>query len=467
MEFQIGKHKTGLGGLLLRVAIPVVIIIAFIGMSNALKALKKQPEITKRRSPILAVMATPAVNETVKLNVTVQGVSRPRTEIDLVPEVAGKVTYVSPKFLTGGVFSKGDVLYKIDDADYQVAIIKANAAIARAKQVLIREQVEGDIAKRDWEDLGQGQASDLTLRKPQLLEAQANLQSAQADLENAKLRLARTEVKAPFNGRVREKLADLGQYINPGSKLGRIFSTDVSEVRLALSDVDLSRLNIPVAYVAKSWDAAPKVRMSAIIAGKLREWDGRIMRTAATYDPQTRSLFAIAEVLNPYGDGAAQGGFPLAPGLFVDAQIAGKTMNNVIVIPRDGLRPENKVYIVNEEGIAESRDAIVLDTNPQRAVLSGGIEPGELVILSPLEKSQISLNFKALDVNDPSVILVEPKKEEKKDEDEKVLSKKELKRKQMKELIALKKKHKQEMQKANQQAKKNKKKKSKKSNGAD
>lgn len=470
MEFQVGKHRTGLGGLLLRIAIPIIIIIVFIGLSNALKAMKKEPEIKKRRSPILAVMSTYAVSETVQLAVKVQGESRPRTEIDLVPEVAGKITYVSPKFLTGGVFSKGDILYRIEDADYRVAIIKADAAIARAQQVLVREEAEGDIALRDWQDMGEGQASDLTLRKPQLLEAQASLQSAQADLENAKLRLARTKVKAPFNGRVRDKQADLGQYVNPGSRLGRIFSTDIVEVRLALSDVDLSRLNIPVAYVAKSWDAAPKVKLSTVIAGKLREWDGRIMRTAATYDTQTRSLFAIAEVLNPYGKGAAEGGYPLAPGLFVDAQIAGKTMENVIVIPRDGLRPEDKVYIVNTDGVAESRDAIVLDTNPQRAVLAGGVEAGELVILSPLEKSQISLNFQALDVNNPSVVLVEPKKEEKKDDkDEKILSKKELKKKQMKELIALKKKHKKEQQKAKQQsakAKKNKANKSKKSNGA-
>ena len=462
MEFQMGKHKTGLGGLLMRIAIPIIIILVFIMLSNALKAMKKEPEIKKRRSPVLAVMSTYAVSETVQLSVTVQGESHPRTEIDLVPEVAGKITYVSPKFLTGGVFSKGDVLYKIEDADYRVAIIKANAGIARSQQVLVREQAEGDIALQDWQDLGQGQASDLTLRKPQLLEAQAGLQSAQADLENAKLRLARTEVKAPFNGRVREKQADLGQYINPGSRLGRIFSTDIVEVRLALSDADLSRLNIPVAYVAKSWNAAPNVKLSAVIGGELREWDGRIMRTAATYDTQTRALFAIAEVRNPYGDGAAKGGYPLAPGLFVDAQIEGKTMESVIVIPRDGLRPEDKVYIVNTEGVAESRDAVVLDTNPYRAVIGSGVKAGELVILSPLEKSQISLNFKALDINDPSVILVEPKKEEKKDdEDEKILSKKELKQKQMKEIIALKKKHKKEQQKAKQQAAKAKAKKDK------
>ena len=425
MSTEIVQKQGGLLRKLLVIFIPIAILIFFVVLSMALSAFKPKPEVKKRKRPVLAVMATEAVRDNVQLSVTVQGETRPRTEIDLVPEVAGKITYVSPKFLSGGLFSRGDVLYRIDDADYQVAIVRAQASVARAQQVLIREKAEGDIAKQDWDDLGEGRvASDLTLRKPQFLEAQAGLMSAQADLDNAKLRLARTAVKAPFNGRVREKFADLGQYVGPGAKLGRIFSTDVAEVRLALSDADLARLDIPIAYVAKSAADAPDVLISTIIGGQLREWPGKIMRTDSTFDTQTRSLYAIAEVRDPYGKGAAKGGYPLAPGMFVDAQISGKIFQSVIVIPRDGLRPENKVYVVTEEGVAESRDAVVIDASPKRAVLSAGVKAGELVILSPLEKSQISLKFRALDVNDPSTILVEPapepdEDEDKKDEDEK------------------------------------------------
>ena len=137
------------------------------------------------------------------------------------------------------------------------------------------------------------------------------------------------------------------------------------------------------------------------------------MRTDSTYDTKTRSLFAIAEVANPYESGAAEGGYPLTPGMFVDVKIKGKIFQSVIVIPRDGLRPEDIVYVVNDEGIAEVRNVTVIDKNPKRAVLASGLEVGEYVILSPLEKSQISLKFKALDVNDPSIVLVEPKEETK------------------------------------------------------
>jgi len=406
--------------IILAILSPVLIIILFMFMGSVLKANSKQPDIKKRSRPVLAVMASTAISDTVQLKVNVQGQSRPRTEIDLVPEVGGKIVSVSPKFISGGIFNKGDVLYRIDPSDYNVAVVRAESTVARAQQVLMREESEGAIAKLDWDDLGNGkEATALTLRQPQLLEARASLQSAQADLDNAKIRLRRTAVTAPFNGQVREKFADIGQYVNPGARLGRIFSTDIAEVRLALSDADIARINLPLAFVAESREAAPDVKLSATIGGQLREWNGKIMRTDAAYDPLTRSMFAIAEVLDPYGAGAADGNFPLAPGLFVDASIAGKTIENVIIIPRDGLRPEDKVYTVNEEGIATSNDVIVVDTNPERAVLLNGIEPGALVIVSALEKAQISLTFRVLDINDPTKILIDPKKEErgkKKDE---------------------------------------------------
>jgi len=125
------------------------------------------------------------------------------------------------------------------------------------------------------------------------------------------------------------------------------------------------------------------VDLSARVAGEVRHWDARIMRTDSTYDTQTRALFAIAEVRDPYGKGASEDGVPLAPGLFVDADIAGKSFDDVIVIPRDGLRPQDEVYIVDDKGKAEIRKVEVLDAEATRAIVTGGIEPGELVVLSP------------------------------------------------------------------------------------
>lgn len=408
-----GRKAKWLIALICLLILLITVLVTF-AIINAMK----KPETKKAADTTMAVLAAPARLENVQLMVSAQGEARPRTEIDLVPEVAGKVVYVSPNFIDGGIFKQGETLLQIEDSDYKVAVIRAQAGVAQAEQALVREKAEGEIARQDWEELGSGDPSALTLRKPQLQQAQATLLAAKAELQQANLQLKRTAVQAPFDGRVITKNSDLGQFVAPGARLGRIFSTDIAEVRLALTDSDLAKLDLPLAYVADSRDTAPDVKLSAIIAGQNRVWQGKIMRTDSTYDTQTRAMYAIAEVVAPYSAGAAEGNFPLAPGLFVDAEIAGYQMDDVIVLPRGGLRPQNKIYVVDDQGKASIRDAVVVDTDAQRAVLRSGVETGELVIISPLEKSAISRSFKVLDSNDPDKILVEPPSPEDESEDE-------------------------------------------------
>ena len=390
------------------VLVPVLLFVGLLTTGMSVIALNYEPEEKKRPFNTLAVMADRARLDNVQLSVNTQGETRPRTEIDLVPQVSGKIVYVSPNFLEGGIFRRGETLVRIDPKDYEVAVISAEARLANAQQALTREIAEGQIARADYEELGRGTPSPLALREPQRQQAEAALTAARADLENARLQLTRTSVTAPFAGRVRSKTADVGQFVAPGTRLGRIFSTDIVEVRLPLTDADLAKIDLPIAFVAESREAAPKVTLSTTLQGERREWEGRIMRTDASYDTQTRALFAIAEVVDPYGAGATDG-VPLAPGLFVDARIDGRSLDNVIVLPRDGLRPRNEVYVVDDTGKAEIREASVIDTSPDRAVLRPGvIREGEIVVVSPMERSRIETPLKVLDVNDPSNVIVEP-----------------------------------------------------------
>lgn len=390
--------------------LPFLCIIGFIFLGSIIIKLNNKPEEKKRAFNTLAVLADYAVLDDVQLSVKTQGEARPQTEIDLVPEIGGKIVYVSPNFIEGGIIKKGEVLLRIEDADYKVSVIRAQAQVAQAEQSVIREKAEGEIAKQDYQELGIGEASPLALRLPQQAQALASLQAAEAELAAANLQLKRTEVRSPFTGRVKSKNSDIGQYVSPGRTLGRIFSTGIVEVRLPLSDRDLSKLDLPVAYVSKNRASAIGVKLSAVIAGERRYWNGKIMRTASTYDTQTRALFAIAEVVDPYGLGSSENGYPMAPGLFVDAEIAGKVYQEVIVLPRDGLRPDNEVYVVNEKGKTDIRKVDVLDSDSERALLLSGIEAGELVVLSPMEKSRVSMTLRALDVNNPDTILVDPPK---------------------------------------------------------
>ncbi len=409
-DYSMPEKQGGILRKILVIALPILIIAGFVVATSIFIALNKKPQEKKRGFNTLAVIADYAKQEDVQLKVRTQGEARPQIEIDLVPQVGGKIVYVSPNFIEGGIFRKGETLLRIEDADFKVAVIRAEANVAQAQQVLIREQAEGEIARQDYAELGRGEPSPLALRQPQQAQARASLQAAQAEVEAAKLNLARTSVKAPFSGRVRTKASDLGQFVTPGRTLGRIFSSNVTEVRLPLSDAQLSKLDLPLAYFAESRESAPKVDLSALVAGEVRHWDGRIMRTDSTYDTSTRALFAIAEVFDPYGEGASEDGVPLAPGLFVDADIDGKAFENVITIPRDGLRPQDEVYIVDNVGKAEIRKVTVLDATPERAVLTGGVEAGELVVLSPMERSRVEMTLKVLDVNNPETVLVDPPK---------------------------------------------------------
>jgi len=402
------KRSGGFLRKFLIVSVPLAILFLFVFATFGIIAANKKPEEKKRPFNTLAVIAAYAVQDDVQLKVKTQGETRPRTEIDLVPEVGGKIVYVSRNFIEGGIIRKGETLLRIEDADYKVSVVRAQANVAQAEQALVREKAEGAIAKRDYEELGRGDPSPLALRLPQQAQAQAALQAAEAELQSARLQLTRTDVKAPFNGRVRTKSSDLGQFVSPGRTLGRIFSTDVVEVRLPLTDNDLSKIDLPFGYVAKDRASAPDVELSATIAGQRRNWDAKIMRTDSTYDTQTRALFAIAEVFDPYGKGTSEDGFPLPPGLFVDAYVNGKKFEDVIVLPRDALRPENEVYVVDDKGKAEIRKTTVLDTNAQDAYLTGGVATGELVILSPMERSRVTMTLKVLDANDPKVVLVDP-----------------------------------------------------------
>lgn len=408
----VPEKNGGLLRKLLVIFVPIFVIIGFVLLTAFIVKLNEKPKEKKRSFNTLAVMADIALKENIQLTVRTQGEARPRTEIDLVPQVGGKIVYVSPNFIEGGIFKKGDTLIRIEDSDYQVSVVRAEASVAQAEQVLVREIAEGEVARRDYEELGRGDPSPLALRQPQKQQAEAALQAAKADLENARLQLTRTEVKAPFSGRVRSKTSDLGQFVAPGARLGRIFSTDVVEVRLPLTDADLAKIDLPLAYFAQDRASAPDVELSAIVAGKQRIWDGKIMRTDSAYDTQTRALFAIAEVFDPYGAGASENNIPLAPGLFVDASVSGKSYNDVIVIPRDGLRPGNEVYVVDDKGKAEIRTVSVLDTDSGRAVVTAGIDAGELIVLSPMERSRVDMTLKVLDVNSPSTVLVDPPKPE-------------------------------------------------------
>ena len=373
-------------GRLVSILAPIgIIILVGVGGSVVLNMIKPEPEKADDPRAGLNVFAEAVYRGDLELSVKAQGEVRPRREIVVAPQISGRVSYVSPDFIDGGFIKKGQLLVRVEAADYELAVVRARSGVASAEQRLAREIAEAELAVQDIQDLGLDDASPLARREPQLAEARASLEGAKAQLKDAELALNRTAVYAPFDGRVRERSVDIGQVVAAGSALGRIFANDVVEVSLPLDDSEMGRLGLPLAFAASADQPGPKVIFEATVAGVPRQWTGEVVRTAAAVNSMTRQINVIAELKDPYGAGA-DGDAPMAPGLFVNATIEGETIPDVLIAPRGALRGEDQLFIGDaRNGKLSIRTVDLIYSDAEGAYVRTGIEAGELAIVSPVQ----------------------------------------------------------------------------------
>jgi len=369
---------------LIGIAAPALVLLAGVVIVQVLVAAKPEPEKKEEETRLVSLYVDEVKAETVTVSVQTQGEVRPKTEIDLVPQVSGRIVAMSDAFNEGAEFLPDTLLLKIDDADYQVAVVRAEARVAEAQTELERQLATAKIKEEEWRDGGKNhEPTPFALNLTQVEGARANLRSAKAELDKARLDLARTEIRVPFNGRVRSRLVGIGQYITAGSPVGRVFSIDTVEVRLPLTDSQLAELNLPMGYLAPSEASAPRVTFRAVMGNREYEWMGSIVRVDAAVDQATRLIYATSEVPDPYGLAAAEG-MPIAVGMFVSAEIAGVNEQSAFVMPRVALRANDKVYVINADNKLEIRTVNVLHTSEQRVLVSGGVSSGERVVTSTL-----------------------------------------------------------------------------------
>jgi len=345
----------------------------------------KRPERKAAEVQAIVVNAIPAEVTSLKLSVFSQGSVKPRTETTVVAEVSGKIVDVSPNFIAGGFFRDGEVLLQIDPSDYQAALKRAQANLASRKAQYADQKARSEQAMKDWTNLGrQGTPSDLTLRKPQLAEALANVQAAEADLQKAQRDLQRTRISVPYDGLVRSKKADIGQYVAPGTPLGVTFAIDSAEIRLPLSATDVSFLDLPSATNPEN-KQFPRVTLRSDTAGISGEWQAEIIRTEGVVDEQSRVTYAVARVIDPYGVLGLSVQSDLRVGTFVRAEIEGVQVDNVIVLPRAVLSTNNTVLVANEKDELEIRPVSLIRAEPRRVYISDGLKSGEWVITTLLD----------------------------------------------------------------------------------
>ncbi|WP_269522828.1 efflux RND transporter periplasmic adaptor subunit [Coraliomargarita parva] len=355
----------------MRTILPLFILAAALLATAALIHFKPEAKVATPQRPVTTIEVLTVEPATVQLTVSSQGTVLPRTETNLVVEVSGQIIEVADNFRAGGRFTVGDVLLRIDPADYKAAVAARAADLANAELALAQEKALGEQALADWKALGKGTPSDLTLRKPQLAQAQALADSAEAALERARRDLDRTELKAPYGGRVLSKSVDLGQYViaNPANPIATIFATDIAEIRLPITEHEASFLQDPE-------QAPATVHLSA----GTRQWTGRLVRLEASLDTGSRLLSAIVEV----NDAFANTEQTMRRGLFVDAVIEGRTINQAYELPRYALRGSDTVYVLTDEATLVTHTVEIVKSDINRIVVQDGLNPGDQVATSPI-----------------------------------------------------------------------------------
>lgn len=387
----MNKLRLALMGIL-----PVTVLALGGFVAKALIDSYEQPERVPPvvRPPLVSVIR--AQSSTFTLTVQAEGTVAPRTESQLVPEVSGRVTEVSASLAVGGFFEAGDVLLRIERRFYELAAIRARAAIEQAKLRLATERQESEVARQEWQELGAGEPTPLLFREPQIAEAQASLAAAEASLAQAENDLERTVIRAPFSGRVRSKQVDVGQFVQRGAPLATLYSVDVAEVRLPIPNSELEFCNLPLSYRggASSSPETP-VQLTTRFAGREHAWQGRIVRTEGEIDPRTRMVVAVAQVKDPYGGSEARGRPPLKVGMFVQAEIEGRQVRDVIRLPRSALRTGDRVFVVDGSSRLRFREVDILRRETDTVVIRGGIEDGASICVSPLETAVDGMTVEA------------------------------------------------------------------------
>ncbi len=388
--------------------LPVGILLGAVAIAVVMVRLRPEPPL--REPPSRLPFVTTATAEALEGAIPVFGAGtvRPRAEIDVAAEISGKVSWVAPSFQSGGRVGAGDVLFRIDDADYQNRVQQARANVAAQQVALLQAEEEVRIARAEYDGFqrrradgtASAEASPLTLREPQLRAAQAALARDSAGLADAELALSRTEVMAPFSGIVRSESVDPGQFVGPGQSVGRLYADDAVEVVVPLPDGEAAL--IPGLWGLAAGDGNRRVRAaaSAEYGDMVYSWTGYVDRAETALDEQTRTIDVVVRIPRPMaggtpsGDGAPAGGDdpspsreapPLLVGQFVEVQIDGASPESYFGIPRAALRTGNEVWALRGGNLVTIIPVRVLQRADELVYVTGALEAGQQVVVSGIQ----------------------------------------------------------------------------------
>ncbi|MFT5519755.1 MAG: RND family efflux transporter MFP subunit [Enterobacterales bacterium] len=352
----------------------LIILSAFIGM-GLLASMKPEPPKKPIVNKAMFVEVLNLKPSDITFEIKSQGTVKPKTETTLSAEVSGRIIAISEKFIAGGLFKKDDILMEIDPTDYIVAVTQADAFL---KQRQIEYNGSKSLQKKGYR------------AEAELAASKASLAAAKAALVRAEKNLERTKIRLPYDGLVRTKDSDIGQFVNPGTKLGSAFATDIAEIRLALTDNDLAFLDLPeTGFQNNDTEIGPAVILSAIRKGKYQEWSANIIRTEGVVDERSRVSYAVVQLDDPYRlsikQSTSKNNNPLPIGTFVGAKIQGKSFSNVLTVPRTAVRGKNQLMFIDIGNRLQIKEVDILRADSKYAYILQNTNSDNRISITAIE----------------------------------------------------------------------------------
>jgi RND family efflux transporter MFP subunit len=379
------RYKSGAvsQALLAIVVVALGIVVTFIFIK-----LKKPPQQVEQDMLAPLVKVEQLHVRDIPMVIQGYGTVNPKVEVEIIPEVAGKVVYIHPEMKVGGLIRANEKILQIDPRDYELAVRQAEATVADATVQLDTERAEAEVARKEWNQLHPGvePTSPLVLREPQIRKAKATLDSAQAQLAIAKLRLERTSLSLPFDALVTSESVDLGQYVVGGQSLARAYGTEAVEIEVPLETDELAWFDVfeNSIFANGDKDVAEKTPVKVIsdFAGTEHTWQGYVVRTTGQVDKTSRMISVVVEVPNPFKVSDSRP--PLLPGVFAEVMIQGKNLLNAVAVPRDAIREGNKVWVVNDDRL-HIHTLKIVRTDKDFAYTNIGLEDKSQIITSSID----------------------------------------------------------------------------------
>jgi len=337
----------------IKLLIPLVIVFIALMVAMAMIGSRQALPTSNAAMPLPHVETIAVEVGDVPVSIVAYGSVSARHELELASEVTGRVVWVAPEFEPGEMVAAGKVLLRVDAVSYRLALAEANASLVHSNNAL----------------------ADATAlkRKAAAAEARLNIEAARQRIIKAEQDLAYTEIRAPFNAVIDKQLVELGRFINTGQTVARLLSSDIAEVILPVSAADSGFLDPAV--------DAPVV-LRAKIGARQWQWQATLLRIESRVDRQTRVVPVVVEIASPYDNSLHPHTLPL--GLFVEAQIPGRSISSAVRLPRSALQADGSVFVLSGNSLRR-RQVTIAHREGDFVVIGAGLAAGDLVVVTRLE----------------------------------------------------------------------------------